>query len=113
MAFPRQRAGERALQAVEVQSLRRAGDAAGGGLRPYTFTFCLEHVDRGPYKVCLELSSSSGSGRAACLMTGVPVGGWPCINLVCLVRLGKQVNAAGSVSSPKPLPIREGLCLLE
>lgn len=52
MTFPRQRAGERALQSVRVMARRRAGDPAGAdGLRPYTFTFCLERVDIGPYKV--------------------------------------------------------------
>lgn len=51
MTFPLQRTGERALQAVEVVAARRQGDASGGGLRPYTFTFCLERVDKGPYKV--------------------------------------------------------------
>ena len=51
MTFPRQRAGERALQAVEVLAARRPGDAAGSGVRPYKFTFCLERVEQGPYKV--------------------------------------------------------------
>ena len=49
MMFPSQRSGERALQAVEIVSARRGGDDEG--LRPYTFTFCLERVQAGPYKV--------------------------------------------------------------
>ena len=56
LVFPNQRSGERALQAVQVVSARRraaAAAVAGGGedgLRPYTFTFCLERVQSGPYK---------------------------------------------------------------
>ncbi len=53
LVFPKQRSGERALQAVQVTSTRRRAAAAGGGedgLRPYTFTFCMERVQSGPYK---------------------------------------------------------------
>ena len=56
--FPQQREGQRALQAVVVTARRRPGDplldGGGGGrgdLRQYVFTFCLERVSRGPYKV--------------------------------------------------------------
>ncbi len=55
LVFPKQRSGERALQAVQVVSARRRAAtvaASGGedGLRPYTFTFCMERVQSGPYK---------------------------------------------------------------
>ena len=54
LVFPKQRSGERALQAVTVTSARRRASMPGGedgGLRPYTFTFCMERVQSGPYKV--------------------------------------------------------------
>ena len=55
LVFPKQRSGERALQAVTVTSARRRAAAVSGGedggLRPYTFTFCMERVQSGPYKV--------------------------------------------------------------
>lgn len=51
VVFPSSRSGNKAVQAVEVQALQRKGEAR---LRPYVFTFCLERVDVGPYKVlCL------------------------------------------------------------
>ena len=54
LVFPSQRTGERALQAVQVVGARKRAAVPGGsdgGLRPYTFTFCLERVQSGPYKV--------------------------------------------------------------
>lgn len=59
MTFPQQREGQRALQAVEITAQRRSGDpqlagttdTAGSHLRKYTFTFCLERVSKGPFKV--------------------------------------------------------------
>lgn len=60
MTFPQQREGQRALQAVEVTALRRPGDplltptsrASGSKMRQYTFTFCLERINSGPFKDC-------------------------------------------------------------
>lgn len=58
MSFPQQREGQRALQAVAVTAQRRPGDPlldAGtgqGNRRQYPFTFCLERISRGPFKVC-------------------------------------------------------------
>jgi len=46
--FPSQRMSNKAMQAVKVE----------GGLtrsQPYTFSFCMERVDVGPYKVRLLL----------------------------------------------------------
>lgn len=51
VVFPSSRRGNRAVQAVEVQAVQQKGEAR---LRPYVFTFCLERVEVGPYKVlCL------------------------------------------------------------
>lgn len=48
MLFPSKRKENRAVQVVEVQAPSRGGEPPR---RPYTFTFCLERVDVGPYKV--------------------------------------------------------------
>ena len=50
MVFPSSRTGERAVQTVEVMAQPSASDAASK--RAHTFTFCLEHITQGPYKVC-------------------------------------------------------------
>eukprot|EP00879_Flechtneria_rotunda_P021727 GHRR01022911.1.p1 GENE.GHRR01022911.1~~GHRR01022911.1.p1 ORF type:complete len:251 (+),score=99.09 GHRR01022911.1:309-1061(+) len=77
MVFPATRVGQRAVQAVEVLakphlpgingssscsngnggSSSQHGEQAGadsefGELQRYTFTFCLEHIQSGPYKGC-------------------------------------------------------------
>lgn len=62
LLFPSQRSGERALQAVEVVSARRGGEDEG--LRPYTFTFCLERVEAGPFKVRGLLMLKDAKSRA-------------------------------------------------
>ena len=49
LLFPSRRKENRAVQVVEVQAQSRKGANA---IRPYTFTFCLERIDVGPYKVC-------------------------------------------------------------
>ena len=49
MVFPSTRTGERAVQTVEVMAQPSAGLAASK--RAHTFTFCLEHITQGPYKV--------------------------------------------------------------
>ena len=46
--FPSARMGNKAIQVVQVEA--RTGGASGQ-LRPFTFTFCLERIDVGPYKV--------------------------------------------------------------
>ena len=69
LVFPKQRSGERALQAVQVVSARRRGAAVPGSSdsswRPYTFTFCMERVQSGPYKVCS--SPSAGPSWLYCM----------------------------------------------
>ena len=71
LIFPKQRSGERALQAVQVVSARRRPAAPGatddGGLRPYTFTFCMERVQSGPYKV--RAITSFGPSRMQCTIS--------------------------------------------
>lgn len=49
MVFPGTRTGERAVQTVEVMAQPSANQAASK--RAHTFTFCLEHITQGPYKV--------------------------------------------------------------
>ena len=49
MVFPSTRVGTKAVQAVEVTSQPSAGIT--NAKRSHTFTFCLEHVTQGPYKV--------------------------------------------------------------
>lgn len=49
MVFPSTRACTRAVQAVEVTPQRSAGSSTAK--RSHTFTFCLEHVTQGPFKV--------------------------------------------------------------
>jgi hypothetical protein len=48
--FPSQRLSNKSMQAIKVE---------GGADRkqPYTFTFCMERADVGPYKVSLLLAS--------------------------------------------------------
>ncbi|CAL5220843.1 g2927 [Coccomyxa viridis] len=46
LLFPSQRKENRAVQAVEVRA------PTGNRQHPYTFTFCLERIDVGPYKGC-------------------------------------------------------------
>ncbi len=53
VVFPSSRSGNKAVQAVEVQAVQQKGEAR---LRPYVFTFCLERVDVGPYKVLFLVS---------------------------------------------------------
>lgn len=48
VVFPSSRSGNKAVQAVEVTAVQKKDEAK---LRPYVFTFCLERVDVGPYKV--------------------------------------------------------------
>ena len=48
LIFPSERLGNKAIQVVQVEA--RTGGASGQ-LRPFTFTFCLERIDVGPYKV--------------------------------------------------------------
>jgi hypothetical protein len=48
VVFPSSRSGNKAVQAVEVIAMQHKGE---GRLRPFVFTFCLERVDVGPYKV--------------------------------------------------------------
>lgn len=53
--FPSHRHGNRAIQAIQVMSKASTESAAPGSndqLRPYTFSFCLERIDQGPYKGC-------------------------------------------------------------
>ena len=54
MVFPSTRTGERAVQTVEVMAQPSATHAASK--RAHTYTFCLEHITQGPYKVlsCLQ-----------------------------------------------------------
>ena len=54
MVFPSTRVGTKAVQAVEVTSQPSAGIT--NAKRSHTFTFCLEHVTQGPYKVHGTLS---------------------------------------------------------
>ena len=54
LLFPSRRKENRAVQVVEVQAQSRKGANA---IRPYTFTFCLERIDVGPYKVCTSRPS--------------------------------------------------------
>eukprot|EP00887_Chlorella_sp_A99_P002434 scaffold10.g2434.t1 len=72
--FPSQRHESRAIQVVEVMARRRGGaapsqqsqsqqsqpneerGAAGGGLRSYVFTFCLERVGEGPARGCWHVT---------------------------------------------------------
>lgn len=49
MVFPSTRACTRAVQAIEVTPQRSTDSSAAK--RSHTFTFCLEHVTQGPYKV--------------------------------------------------------------
>lgn len=56
LLFPSRRKENRAVQVVEVQAQSRKGANA---MRPYTFTFCLERIDVGPYKVCTSRPSPS------------------------------------------------------
>jgi hypothetical protein len=49
MVFPSTRVGTKAVQAVQVTSQPSAGMTTAK--RSHTFTFCLEHVTQGPYKV--------------------------------------------------------------
>lgn len=49
MVFPSTRVGTKAVQAVQVTSQPSAG--MSNAKRSHTFTFCLEHVTQGPYKV--------------------------------------------------------------
>ena len=55
VVFPSSRIGTRAVQAVEVLAQPSAGHAASK--RAHTFTFCLEHITQGPYKVVLSLQA--------------------------------------------------------
>ena len=48
LIFPSERLGNKAIQVVQV--VARSG-ASSRQLRPFTFTFCLERIDVGPYKV--------------------------------------------------------------
>ncbi len=48
VVFPSSRSGNKAVQAIEVMATQKKGEEI---LRPYVFTFCLERVDVGPYKV--------------------------------------------------------------
>lgn len=50
LVFPSQRHGNKAVQAIQVEARPQ-----GPGLQPqaFTFTFCLERIDVGPYKVPL------------------------------------------------------------
>eukprot|EP00882_Tetradesmus_deserticola_P001583 GHRQ01001708.1.p1 GENE.GHRQ01001708.1~~GHRQ01001708.1.p1 ORF type:complete len:293 (+),score=94.20 GHRQ01001708.1:147-1025(+) len=58
MVFPATRAGKRAVQAVEVLAGAKhsngssSGNGAADGLQRFTFTFCLELIQTGPYKGC-------------------------------------------------------------
>ena len=52
LLFPSQRKENRAVQAVAVRA------PSSDRQRPYTFTFCLERVDVGPYKVTACLVGS-------------------------------------------------------
>lgn len=49
LVFPSTRVGTKAVQAIEVTSQPSAGIT--NAKRSHTFTFCLEHVTQGPYKV--------------------------------------------------------------
>ena len=49
MVFPSTRTGERAVQTVEVMAQPSASHAMTK--TAHTFTFCLEHITQGPYKV--------------------------------------------------------------
>ncbi len=61
MVFPSTRVGTKAVQAVQVTSQPSAG--INNAKRSHTFTFCLEHVTQGPYKVqgivCLTAHSDA------------------------------------------------------
>ena len=48
LVFPSTRTGSKAVQSVQVVSQTAGSNAAQ---RSHTFTFCLEHVTEGPYKV--------------------------------------------------------------
>jgi hypothetical protein len=51
MRFPSQRSGNRAVQAVEIMAPSKQDPTAA---RAYTYTFCLERIDVGPYKVGVQ-----------------------------------------------------------
>ena len=53
LIFPSQRGENRAVQVVQVRAASRQHPPV---VRAYTFSFCLERVDVGPYKVALRLA---------------------------------------------------------
>ena len=52
LVFPSARHGNKAVQAVRVEA---RPSEAGAQPQQFTFTFCLERIDAGPYKVRLWL----------------------------------------------------------
>ena len=53
LIFPSRRGENRAVQVVQVRAASRQQPPV---MRAYTFSFCLERIDVGPYKVAACLS---------------------------------------------------------
>jgi hypothetical protein len=80
LVFPSRRHENKAVMAVEVvatrQQAQRPGQQAQQGNRTYTFTFCLERIDKGPYKVG-GMWWGTGQGWFEHEFRPFPVSSWP------------------------------------
>lgn len=88
MVFPSTRTGERAVQTVEVMAQPSASQAASK--RAHTFTFCLEHITQGPYKVASWLQAYYAHAHSSFtyMSKAVVQGCWMTVGL----RLGDYAN---------------------
>ena len=68
LLFPSQRKENRAVQVVEVRA------PSSDRQRPYTFTFCLERVDVGPYKVAASFAGSPFMCHCSVTLEGLSTG---------------------------------------
>ena len=73
LLFPSQRKENRAVQVVEVRAPSHHRQ------QPYTFTFCLERIDTGPYKVAADpakpLTQHMRHDKCLCRMLPLSCGG--------------------------------------